>query len=151
MKAGFALGQVRKFNGDASVAYGTFYGGYRTVVSFSQGRLELTPQFSLEPSFSFNRIKLPEGTFTTTLTSSRVTYTMTPWMFVSALVQYNSVQHSFSSNVRFRWEYQPGSELFIVYNEQRDTRLLDPSGAISRFPWLSNRALIVKINRLIRF
>ena len=150
-KVGFALGQVRKFNGNASVEYGTFYGGSRTVVSFSQGRLELTPQFSLEPSFSFNRIELPAGTFTTTLASSRITYTMSPWMFVSALVQYNSVDHSFSSNVRFRWEYQPGSELFIVYNEQRDTRLLDPSGTISRFPWLSNRTLVVKINRLIRF
>ena len=26
-----------------------------------------------------------------------------------------------SSNIRLRWEYQPGSELFIVYNDQRDT------------------------------
>ena len=150
-KVGFALGQVRKFNGDASVTYGAFYGGSRTVVSFSQGRLELTPQFSLEPNISLNRIELPAGTFTTTLVSSRITYAMSPWMFVSALVQYNSVDHSFSNNVRFRWEYKPGSELFVVYNEQRDTRLLDPSGAISRFPWLSNRALVVKINRLIRF
>jgi hypothetical protein len=46
--------------------------------------------------------------------------------------------------VRLRWEYQPGSELFIVFNEERDT--LAP-----RFPRLQNRALIVKINRLFRF
>ena len=25
------------------------------------------------------------------------------------------------SNARLRWEYRPGSELFVVYNEQRDT------------------------------
>ena len=65
-------------------------------------------------------------------------------MFTSALVQYNSVSRSVSANVRLRWEYQPGSELFIVYNEQRDTQ---PTG----FPQLSNRAFIVKINRLFRF
>ena len=66
-------------------------------------------------------------------------------MFVSALVQYNSSNNGLSTNVRLRWEYQPGSELFIVYNEQRDT--LSPQA----FPGLENRAFIVKINRLFRF
>jgi hypothetical protein len=47
-------------------------------------------------------------------------------------------------NVRFRWEYSPGSELFVVYNDQRDT--LAPS-----FPDLVNRAIMVKINRVVRF
>ena len=42
-------------------------------------------------------------------------------MFVSALLQYNSGNNSLGANVRMRWEYQPGSELFVVYNEQRDT------------------------------
>ena len=45
---------------------------------------------------------------------------------------------------RLYWEYRPGSELFVVYNEQRDT--LNP-----RFPRLENRAFVVKINRLFRF
>ena len=40
--------------------------------------------------------------------------------------------------------YQPGSELFVVYNDERDTRL-------SGFPEISTRALIVKVNRLFRF
>ena len=40
--------------------------------------------------------------------------------------------------------YRPGSELFLVLNEQRDT--LSP-----RFPDLMNRSFIVKINRLVRF
>jgi hypothetical protein len=38
----------------------------------------------------------------------------------------------------------PRSELFVVYNEQRDTEAV-------RFPDLVNRAFIVKINRLFRF
>ena len=64
-------------------------------------------------------------------------------MFTSALLQYNSSSHSVSANVRLRWEYRPGSEFFVVYNEDRDT--LAP-----RFPQLSGRALILKINRLFR-
>ena len=59
-------------------------------------------------------------------------------------MQYNSSNDSLGANVCFRWEYQPGSELFVVYNEQRDT--LTP-----RYPALENRAFIVKINRLFRF
>ena len=76
---------------------------------------------SIEPSYSLNRVDLDEGLFTTHLFGPRVTYMMTPNMFVSALMQYNSTANNVSANVRFRWEYQAGSELFIVYNEQRDT------------------------------
>ena len=82
------------------------------------------------------------GASTTHLAGTRATYTVTPQMFSSALVQYNTGARSVSANVRFRWEYRPGSELFVVYNEQRDT------GAVS-FPELQNRALIVKVNRLV--
>ena len=69
---------------------------------------------------------------------------MTPLMFASALLQYNSADNSVNSNVRFRWEYRPGSEMFLVYNEQRDT-------LARRFPALANKAFIVKINRLLQF
>ena len=65
-------------------------------------------------------------------------------MFVSALVQYNSSTHTFSTNARLRWEYRPGSELFVVYSEGRDTT---PKG----FPDLMNRAFVIKINRLLQF
>ena len=69
---------------------------------------------------------------------------MTPLMFASALVQYNSSTNPVAANVRLRWEYQPGSELFVVYNEERDT--------LARgVPDLQNRAFIVKVNRLFRF
>jgi hypothetical protein len=69
---------------------------------------------------------------------------MTPLMFVSALLQYNSGTNAMSANARLRWEYQPGSELFVVYNEERNT-------LARSFPTLSNRAIIVKFNRLFRF
>ena len=143
-RASFSTGQHRPLFGNISVERGTFYGGHRTSVGISRGRVEITPRFNLEPSFSVNRVDLPQGAFTAHLVGSRITYTMTPLMFVSALVQYNSGNNGVASNVRLRWEYQPGSELFVVYNEQRDT--------VARgFPNLQNRALIVKINRLLRF
>ncbi len=35
-------------------------------------------------------------------------------MFVSELLQYSSSDQSVSSNLRFRWEYRPGSEFFAA-------------------------------------
>jgi hypothetical protein len=106
--------------------------------------MSLTNQFSIEPTYTVNRIELVQGSFTTHLGGGRISYTMTPRMFTSALLQYNSGSNSVSVNARLRWEYRSGSELFVVYNEQRDTR-------VASFPGLTNRALIFKMNRLLRF
>jgi Domain of unknown function (DUF5916) len=143
-RVGYNFGQQRPVSGNFVVERGTFYHGHRTSIAFSRTRVNPTPRFSLEPIISINRIDLPHASFTTNLVGSRVTYTMTSKMFASALVQYASSTHRVSTNARLRWEYQPGSELFVVYNEERDT-------VIARFPDLKNRAFIVKVNRLFRF
>ena len=150
VRASLELGRQRRMSGTVSVQHGSFFSGDKTTVGFGfgggpgSGRLELSPRFSVEPGLSINWIDLPEGQFTTKLVTARTTFTFTPLMFISALLQYNSSNDSVSTNLRLRWEYQPGSELFVVYNEQRDT--LAP-----RFPELENRAVVIKINRFFRF
>ena len=143
-RVGYAFGQQRPVSGSFLVEHGTFYNGNRTSAGFSKTRVNLTARFSLEPNISFNWIDLPTGSFTTNLVGSRVTYTATPLMFASALVQYNSTTRRISANARLRWEYRPGSELFVVYNEERDT-------LVQGIPDLQTRAFIVKVNRLFRF
>jgi hypothetical protein len=137
------LGQRRKVSGNIALDRGSFYGGEKTTISVSRGRLNAHSQVSLEPTYLLSVVDLAEGSFTSQLVGSRVTYTVTPLMFASALLQYNSSSHAVSANVRLRWEYRPGSELFVVYNEDRDT-------LARRFPALAGRALIVKVNRLFR-
>ena len=122
---------------------GTFFDGHRTTVAFTRARVEVTDQFSFEPSVSLNWVDIPAGAFTTNLAGSRLTYTISPLMFVSALLQYSTTGSLASANARFRWEYQPGSELFVVFNEERTTIL-------GRFPDLRNRSFIVKVTRLFR-
>ena len=65
-------------------------------------------------------------------------------MFFGGLLQYNSSTDSLSANLTLRWEYRPGSELFVVYNDQRDTSLRGTT-------FLENRAFVVKITRLFRY
>lgn len=138
------LGQHRRISGTIEFQRGSLYNGDRTTLGFRNGRMKITPQLALEPGVSVTWIELPAGSFTTTLASTRATYTVSPRMFVAALVQYNSTTGSLSTNVRLRWEYQPGSEIFIVYTEGRDT-LTRGAGD------LQNRGLVVKANRLFRF
>ena len=71
-------------------------------------------------------------------------------MFTSALVQYQARTHTVTTNARFRWEYRPGSELFVVYSDERDTTDLRFATA-GLVRGLKNRALVVKVNRLLRF
>jgi hypothetical protein len=143
--AEWSRGRQHWLSGTLNVERGTFYDGTRTAVGFSSGRVNITRQVAVEPGVSVNRVRMPYGDFTTTLATARTTYTVTPMMFVSGLVQYLSASRTVSTNIRFRWEYQPGSEFFVVLNESRDT--VQPAAR----PALQNRALIVKVNRLFRF
>ena len=60
------------------------------------------------------------------------------------MVVFENLTGASEDNLRFRCEYQPGSELFVVYNDERDTSLHGT-------PMLETRAFIVKVTRLFRF
>ena len=141
---GLSLGQQRWYSGGLSVERGGFFTGDRTTAAVRGGRISVSTRLSLEPTLSFNWLDLPEGSFRNDLAVTRVNYAFSPRMFFSGLVQYSSSSNSFSTNLRLRWEYRPGSELFIVYTESRDTDVLD------RFSELGNRGLTVKVNYLLR-
>jgi hypothetical protein len=142
--ARFQFAQQRQLSGSVSAEHGTFYNGHRTAFGVGTGRAQLANRLSLEPSVQVNRVELDQGAFTTTLVGVRTVYTVTPRMFTTALVQFNSANDVVAVNARLRWEYRPGSELFLVYNEERDTRAAGLSDQ-------ATRAVILKINRLWRF
>jgi hypothetical protein len=143
-RIGYNFGQQRPLSGNVLFERGTFYDGDRTTLTVNRTHVNVTPQLSLEPSLSINWVHVDRGSFTARVAGSRVTYTVTPLMFASAFVQYNSSTNTVSANLRFRWEYRPGSELFLVFNEERDTLLGDDPGP-------RNRSLVLKVNRLLRF
>ena len=143
-QASYVLGPQRRVAGRLTVERGSFYDGNKTSLSYARGRIEVTPQVSVEPNLSVNWVTVPRGDVTASVASVRTTFTLNPRLFVAALIQVDSTTHTLTSNVRFRWEYQPGSELFVVYSDGRDT-------LSARFPTLQNRALVVKMTSLIRF
>ena len=143
LRTSYRLGPQRRLSGTVNASRAGYYDGRRTEVGY-RGRVEVTPRFSLEPGLSWNWVRVPQGAFTSNLLSTRATLTLSPRMMVGALVQYASSSDLVSTNVRFRWEYVPGSDLFVVYSEGRDT-----TGR--GFPFIQNRTFVVKLAHLLRF
>ena len=89
----------------------------------------------------YNRVRLPQGNFVSSLQALRLNYAFTPRVFVQTLTQYNNQAHIFSSNVRFGWLNTAGTGLFIVINDGREANgLLD---------WVrpQQRSMFVKFTR----
>jgi hypothetical protein len=140
----YAFGGQRRMSGTASLEIGEFYDGTITSIGYQRGRIAIHDRFAVEPNISYNDVRLPAGDFNTTVIGVRADYAFTPLMFVGGLIQYDSDSDSFSTNLRFRWEYAPGSEFFAVYTDERST--------LGRgVPDLQNRAFVLKVNRLLRF
>ena len=143
VRVSYQAGPQRPVSGSFGYQQGGFFSGTRREFAW-RGRVELTTQFSLEPTVSMNWIALPTGDYNTSLLASRITYTLSPRSFLAGFLQYNTNANSLSTNVRFRWEYQPGSDFYMVYNSLRDT--LMPG-----YPELNTQSFIVKFTRLFRF
>ena len=140
----YTIGPQRRVNGTVFAGGGQFFDGTRTEVGY-RGRVEVTSRLAVEPGIAFNWVDLAEGSFVAQLLTARVTYNLSPRKALMALVQYSSAGDVLGANVRFRWEFRPGSDLFVVYNEGRDTTF-----GVNRSD-LSSRSFVVKVTRLFRF
>ena len=92
-------------------------------------------------NYTRNHLELLNGTSNTHLFGTRVVYGFSPRSFFNAFLQYNSATREVSTNIRFNLMYKPLSDLYVVYNDRRDTTLGQPM----------ERAFIVKLTRLLTF
>jgi hypothetical protein len=76
LRLGF--GNQRRVSGTVTFEGGSFYSGTKKTLSYSAGRVSLSPRLAFEPAASVNWVDLDDGTFTSTVLSNRVTFTFTP-------------------------------------------------------------------------
>jgi hypothetical protein len=127
---------------DGNLRFGDFYGG--TIKSVG-GTVNLapSPKVALGLGFSRDRVKIPSGDFTAKLLSLRGSYSFSTRLSTNLLVQYNSLDDEFSTNLRVNFIHRPGSDLFLVFTENRGS-----DGDTWR---VSHRALVMKLTYLKRF
>jgi hypothetical protein len=116
----YSSNRGRSLSGNVKVSSGEFWDGHSWS---AEGGFELRPSYHLDVNLTFsrNQVDLPAGDFATTLVGLRVLYAFTSNAFLNSFLQYNATTSEFSSNTRFNIIHRPLSDLYVVYNEQRDT------------------------------
>lgn len=106
--------------------WGSFYSGKRDEIEIG-ATYRPNAHLLLDVTNSFNRVRLPQGRFTTNLFAGRVNYNFSRKLLTSALVQFNSAARLSAINVRVRYIYRPNSDLFLIYNQTTGVGLERPS------------------------
>lgn len=137
----FEASASRKFSGSIAYNFGGFFSGDKRTLTLSSVS-KPSSHFSYEMNYERNDVDLLEGDFVTHLVGTRLNYSLSNRFFTSAFLQWNSDAELASVNLRLNYIYKLGSDLFIVYNENRHTAGLGP-GVI-------DRSFIVKFTYLLR-
>lgn len=124
----FFTDQSRNVSFNSRLNWGDFLSGTKRTTS-GDVTVRYSDRSSATASVSYNEVDLPEGDFTTTLSSLKLGYFFTPRLYLQGLVQYSDQVDQWSSNIRLGWLNTAGTGLFIVYNDvQGFDTLMGPQG-----------------------
>ena len=98
---------------------GGFFNGNR-VNTDTTIRLRFGNRFTSELISKYNDVTLPDNSFITHLIRSRLTYALSPQIYLQSLLQYNNQSDQWSMNWRFIWQQSAATGLYIVYNQTQD-------------------------------
>jgi hypothetical protein len=130
-------------SGTLRFRHGDFYDG-DTIGFESEMSTRIGTRFIGSVGWNRQNIDLPGGSFHTDLVPVKVSYAFTTLASIQALVQYNSQSSLFTSNIRLALLNRSGTGLFVVYNDRRDTTIVNPYETLGR-------SFIVKYTRLFDF
>ncbi len=131
------------FRGEFNASVGSFYDGTRVSVGLAPVWV-VSKYLELETGYEFNRLEFADRGASTTaqLGSLRVKTALNPRVSMSTFGQLNTATRETSLNVRFRYHFREGTDLWIVYNEGWDDTGLRP-------PTSSGRAVLVKYSHAL--
>lgn len=138
-----ALAAKRRFNGEATVSTGRFYGGHLNTVALTV-RMKPSAFLTAELGMERNSARLPAGTFIQRLYSGRIQVNVSADLQVASFLQYDNESRNLGTNTRLRWTFNPLGDLFVVFNHNMLRNLND------RFAFESNQ-LLVKFQYAYRF
>ena len=121
----------RMIAGRLSVELGEFYYGTRRGFSIDV-TTRPTARLSIEPNIEFNRITLPEKKLDDKITlpeaefdanafGGRIGYSFSTTLFTKLFAQWSTDTDVISANFLVNYIYRPGSDFYIVFNQNYDT------------------------------
>jgi len=109
---------------EGSLEYGEWYDGHSLWVRLTM-RARASRFLRAEADWEHNRSEFKAGDIETNIIRQRIDLSFTPEATASLFAQYNDAADLLSLNARLIWRYRPGSELFVVYNQNWNADDLD--------------------------
>ena len=125
-------------------SFGDFYSGDRRGY-LAEVTVLPCRYFAISLAGDWNDIDLPEGDFITRVYRGEIDINFAPGMSWSNLVQYDNASDSLGLNSRFRWNYKPGANLWVVLNHDWAER--EEGGRLHA----ARRAFSMKLEYTLRF
>jgi len=102
---------ARPYSAMLNVACCSFYNGRYLLVDL---QLDYRPNalFQFGPHYTYTSISLPTGPVDIHLIAADFIVNFTPDMQLFTQGQFDNISQKFALSLRYRWEYQPGNEIF---------------------------------------
>ena len=97
---------------------GDFYNGRRHYIQVSPSFRPM-PLVSVEASYEYNDVTLPQGAFNTHVVNGRMNVNLSNKWLTTTLAQYDSASSRRVLFFRLNYIFRPGSDIFLVLNEER--------------------------------
>ena len=104
---------------ELSYGFGGYYDGDR---SSWQTEISVRPSkhFSVRAEYELHSISLPQGDFKERLASIKTRFSLSPQLNWSNLLLYENEDEKLGFQSRVHWEYEPGSNMYLVLNQGID-------------------------------
>ncbi|MEO9964217.1 MAG: DUF5916 domain-containing protein [Reichenbachiella sp.] len=137
----YSTSPANNFRTTTDIEFGTFFNGFRRSLSFSP-LWNVSKHLSLGMRFEHNYIHFSESdeSIEAGIASINLTTALDIHLSMLAFVQYNSLEENLSSNIRLRYNFREGHDLFLVYNNQLTSN--DMSGDVQQIA--SSNAVTLK-------
>ncbi|MFQ5571113.1 MAG: DUF5916 domain-containing protein [Rhodothermales bacterium] len=121
---------------------GTFYDGWRITAGLSP-TWTLSRYLELSGEYQLNRVGFPDRDqrFSADIFRLRAKAALNNHLSAGVFAQYNSASDAVILNVRLRYNFREGNDLYIVYNEAFNT---DRHAADPHLPFTDTRTILVK-------
>jgi len=123
---------------------GEYFDGYKLSPSI-QPKWNLGASLELGGIYRLDLIRFPERDqrLNNHIAGLRALYMFSTKLSLSTFVQYNSAINKVISNVRFRYNPKEGTDLYLVFNEGRNSRL---DREVPHLPFYDQRNITVKFS-----
>jgi len=138
----FSTPMSRPFYVMGMIQAGQYYDGNRISVRL-EPMWNISRHFELGGTYNFDHVSVDDRniSWTNHILGIKALYMLNTKFSVNAFIQYDKSVHGIISNMRIRYNPREGNDLYLVFNEGRNT---DLTREIPNLPVYSSRAVMVK-------